>query len=183
MGGVGVVGGAGHLCPVQTQGLLWRHLGLPGGRAGQLSAHTWEPGVLGKPRGHQARGLRSLDKPGVGGIRHSSPLTGPRHTWEQGRHCPGGRIESRELSSCTGFTGAGSRRWGLGVSPGSEALPGEPPGQALAQWFLAHEPFLGRTSVSSQGLRNPALLLLQLEERGPGAPGSGRCCRSYRGSG
>ena len=54
-------------CGEQPQGLLWRHLGLPGGRAGQLRAHTWEPGVLRKPRGHQARGLRSLDKRGHGG--------------------------------------------------------------------------------------------------------------------
>lgn len=93
-------------CGEQTQGLLWRHLGLPGGCAGQVSAHTWEPGVLGKPRGHQARGLPSLDKRGHGGMQHSSPLTGPWHTQEQSRRCPSGRIESRELSSRTGFTDA-----------------------------------------------------------------------------
>ena len=150
-----------------------RHLGLLGRSASQLSTCTWGPGMLGKPRGHQGWGLHSPDK-----WRGKQRSHGGPGTHQQCRCCRGGKNESSELSSRVRFTEApGVGGGACGSHPvlrDSKALPEEPPGQALIQWFpnaCDHEPFLGRTSVSSRGSgtqSGKSAPLLRLEESGRG---------------
>lgn len=130
--------------------------------------------MLGKPQGRQGWGLHSPDKWGGGKQRsHGGP-----GTHQQRRCCRGGKNGSSELSSCVRFTEAqGVGGGACGSHPvlrDSEALPEEPPGQALIQWFpnaCDHEPFLGGTSVSSRGSGTQSgkpAPLLRLEESGRG---------------
>lgn len=142
--------------------------------------------MLGKPQGRQGWGLHSPDKWGGGKQRsHGGP-----GTHQQRRCCRGGKNGSSELSSCVRFTEAqGVGGGACGSHPvlrDSEALPEEPPGQALIQWFpnaCDHEPFLAELLLAlgaqehSLGSQPPCSGL----KRVAGAPGLWCCCQCVEG--